>query len=194
MQRAQRVRLHDDISVLSNDDEVTVFGYYGSCTGSAGCVGGSDTDTLEFAQTNYVADECDNIYGQHVSGPHDLCIKDDLWADGLQSVCMGDSGSPALVDDRQIGLNSWGPGDCNPIYPTVLTSVPHYFAWISETCPQCVGKWRKRVARLVVLHMHIQARMATARARASRPKQPEFRGAAGQRGQHVQVPDRLAQG
>jgi len=140
---AQRVRLHPDIDVLANDDEVEVFGYYGSCgvSGTAGCVGGSDTDTLEFATTNYmIADECNNIYGEHVSGPHDLCVKDDIWKDGLQGVCMGDSGSPALVDGLQIGLNSWGPGDCDPIYPTVLTSIPHYYGWINETCPQCIGE------------------------------------------------------
>lgn len=49
------------------------------------------------------------------------------------------SGSPAVIDGKQIGLNSWGPGDCDPQYPTVLTSVPYYYDWIAEQCPECVG-------------------------------------------------------
>lgn len=87
-----------------------------------------------------VSTECDNIYGELVTGPHDFCVKDDFREDGLQSVCMGDSGSPALIDGKQIGLNSWGPGDCDPRYPTVLTSVPFYHDWIAEQCPQCVDE------------------------------------------------------
>jgi len=137
---AQRVQLHNDMSFLVNDDNVTVYGYLGTCEGSYGCTGGSDTDTLEFARTNFMAaDECDNVWGRYVTGPHDFCVKDDTWRNGLQGVCRGDSGSPALVDGKQIGLNSWGPASCDARHPSVLTAVPYYFAWISEQCPQCVG-------------------------------------------------------
>jgi len=130
---AQRVQLHNDMSFLVNDDNVTVYGYLGTCEGSYGCTGGSDTDTLEFARTNFMAaDECDNVWGRYVTGPHDFCVKDDTWRNGLQGVCRGDSGSPALVDGKQIGLNSWGPASCDARHPSVLTAVPYYFAWISE--------------------------------------------------------------
>jgi len=139
---ATAIELHHDIGFMENDAEITVFGYYGSCGSDAGCVGGSDVDSLEYALTNYmVSTECDDVYGQHVTGPHDFCVKDDFRGDGgLQSVCMGDSGSPALIDGKQIGLNSWGPGDCDPQYPTVLTSVPYYVDWIAEQCPECVAE------------------------------------------------------
>jgi len=139
---ATSIGLHHDIGFMDNDAAITVFGYYGSCGSDAGCVGGSDVDSLEYALTNYMAStECDDIYGLHVMGPHDFCVKDDFRGDGgLQSVCMGDSGSPAVIAGKQIGLNSWGPGDCDPQYPTVLTSVPFYIDWIAEQCPQCVGE------------------------------------------------------
>lgn len=93
-QGATSISLHKDLNVLSNDDAISVYGYYGSCEGStAGCVGGSDTDTLETAAINYMpSNECDDIYGRHVTGPHDFCVKDDVRSDGLQGVCMGDSG------------------------------------------------------------------------------------------------------
>ena len=54
------------------------------------------------------------------------------------STC-GITGSPAVFEGKQIGLNSWGPGDCDPRYPTVLTSVPFYYEWIAEQCPECVA-------------------------------------------------------
>ena len=93
MKGASSISLHNDLGILSNDDPITVYGYYGSCEGSRDCVGGSDVDTLEMADINYMpSNECDDIYGEHVTGPHDFCVKDDFRGDGLQSVCMGDSG------------------------------------------------------------------------------------------------------
>lgn len=89
---ATSISLYKELD-LQNDAEITVFGYYGSCLGNPDCVGGSDVDSLEYALTNYmVSSECDNVFGRHVSGPHDFCIKDDFRGDGLQSACMGDSG------------------------------------------------------------------------------------------------------
>ena len=43
-----------------------------------------------------------------------------------------------MIDGKQIGLNSWGPGDCDPRFPTVLTSVPFYHDWIADQCPECI--------------------------------------------------------
>eukprot|EP01083_Nonionella_stella_P239159 837370_1 len=42
-----------------------------------------------------------------------------------------------FYQSRQIGLNSWGSGACDPNLPTVLTSVPYYYEWICNQCPQC---------------------------------------------------------
>ena len=73
----------------------------------------------------------------HVAGPHDFCVKDDGAV--ATSACGGDSGSPLVFKSRQIGLVSWGHSFCNPDFPSVATSVPYYYKWIFETCPECVG-------------------------------------------------------
>ena len=50
------------------------------------------------------------------------------------------TGSPALTEDGElIGISSWGLGDCDPMEPTLLTSIPFYYDWIKEQCPECGG-------------------------------------------------------
>lgn len=118
---AEAVELHSNISSLHNDDEVTVYGYYGSCSGTAGCAGGSDTDTLEFATTNYmVADECDNVYGQHVSGGHDFCVKDDISA-----ATPWKKGISANIDKRSCGRGNNTQFTNAPFVGRVRTNIPN---------------------------------------------------------------------
>eukprot|EP01084_Bolivina_argentea_P142043 249560_1 len=60
---ASQVTLHSNINILQNNAEITIFGYWGLCERS--CVGGSDTDSLEYAITNYmITTECDDIWGE----------------------------------------------------------------------------------------------------------------------------------
>ena len=121
---ATSISLHHDIKPLSNDDTVTVYGYYGSCEGSPDCAGGSDTDSLEYALTNYmVSTECDDVWGRHVSGPHDFCVKDDFRGDGLQSVM--DRGSSDWVYCTAHCLI------CHLLSITLSTLyTPHYIYWL----------------------------------------------------------------
>jgi len=134
---AASVPLAEGIESLMNDANLTVFGYYG------GSADGDDMESLEWALTNFILPtECDADYDNHdVSGPQDLCITDDFPANGgLDTVCMGDSGSPVLTEDGYlIGISSWGLGDCDPAEPTLLTSIPFYYDWIAEECHECVG-------------------------------------------------------
>jgi len=134
---AASVPLAEGIEYLTNDANITVFGYYG------GSAEGADMESLEWALTNYILPtECDADYDDHeVSGPQDICITDDFPENGgLDTVCMADSGSPALTEDGElIGISSWGLGDCDPMEPTLLTSIPFYYDWIKEQCPECGG-------------------------------------------------------
>ena len=134
---AASVQLAEGIESVMNDANLTVFGYYG------GSADGDDMESLEWALTNFILPtECDADYDNHdVSGPQDLCITDDFPANGgLDTVCMGDSGSPVLTEDGYlIGISSWGLGDCDPSEPTLLTSIPFYYDWIAEECHECVG-------------------------------------------------------
>jgi len=133
---ATSIDLHADISELNDNDNIQVFGYYGSCEHLAGCVGGSDTDTLEYALLTYMPTaECVQEIDWRVDRPEDLCVIDDFPEE--QSTCFGDSGSPALFQDKQVGINSWGasqPGSsCDPALPQVMASVPFYKTWVEET-------------------------------------------------------------
>jgi len=129
---AQPIELHHDMNVLNDNDEVTVFGYYGRCKDYPDCAGGSDIDSLEYATVNYmISQRCRRYWGRLVVGDEDFCLMDT--PPGEQTTCGGDSGSPAVFEGMQLGLVSWGPGSCRPDYPTVMTSLPHYWEWVQST-------------------------------------------------------------
>lgn len=47
--------------------------------------------------------------------------------------CRGDSGGALVLDNRQVGIVSWGVGCADPVFPTVYTSVPALREWIEST-------------------------------------------------------------
>jgi len=130
---ATTIALHNDISALNDNDDIQVFGYYGSCQSNPDCVGGSDLDTLEYAIVNYLPTaQCVQEIDSRVNRPEDFCVIDDF--PEKQSVCGGDSGSPSLFQDKQIGIVSWNPNEeCNPAEPHVMVSVPFYKTWVEQT-------------------------------------------------------------
>jgi len=47
--------------------------------------------------------------------------------------CHGDSGGPLMLDNKIIGIVSWGDNNCtDPKKPTVFTNVQKYAGWIQE--------------------------------------------------------------
>eukprot|EP01084_Bolivina_argentea_P299048 515460_1 len=137
---SESILLHSDISVVEDNDEIIVSGYYGSCGSTVGCNGGSDLDTLEYQTTHFMTShECYDIYGSYVTNDHDFCVRDEEQSDGLTSTCGGDSGSPFVFNNKQLGIVSWQQSYCDPMYPSVATSIPYYYEWIKEECLECSG-------------------------------------------------------
>ena len=51
---------------------------------------------------------------------------------GGKDNCQGDSGGPLVVDNRQVGIVSWGYGCAEAFYPGVYTEVAYYRDWIDQ--------------------------------------------------------------
>ncbi|XP_013110294.2 trypsin alpha [Stomoxys calcitrans] len=50
-----------------------------------------------------------------------------------QGVCNGDSGGPAVYEDKLVGVTSWVLGDCGAVYgPDVYSSVVYHRDWITR--------------------------------------------------------------
>lgn len=52
--------------------------------------------------------------------------------DAGESICDGDSGSPLVTGNTQIGIVSYGSGSCNGSYPSGFTRVSRYLDWLEE--------------------------------------------------------------
>eukprot|EP01084_Bolivina_argentea_P079506 144220_1 len=129
------VVIESDPMIAENNGKVKITGYLGDAGDDAR--GGSDTTKLEYGWTNIMPrDECKAFsldYAMIISD-NDICTRDDLGKDGMVMACQGDSGSPLLYQGKQIGLVSWGRGNCDPSYPDVATYIPSYYQWIIEKC------------------------------------------------------------
>ncbi|XP_046388492.1 chymotrypsin-2-like [Ischnura elegans] len=51
---------------------------------------------------------------------------------GDKDACNGDSGGPLFVNNKQIGIVSWGRPCAVEGYPTVFTEVPKFIDWIKK--------------------------------------------------------------
>ncbi|XP_075168795.1 trypsin-like [Haematobia irritans] len=50
-----------------------------------------------------------------------------------QGTCQGDSGGPLVVDDKLVGVVSWGAGCAAPGYPGVYADIASVRGWIEKT-------------------------------------------------------------
>eukprot|EP01083_Nonionella_stella_P197159 725032_1 len=132
--------IESDPMIAENNGKVKLTGYWGEYYGGRG---GSDTNNLQIGYTNIMTrKECQNYFNDY-SGDYtgdmfitdaEFCVKDDVGTDGMVMSCKGDSGSPVLYQGKQIGIVSWGLGECDPSYPDVFTYVPSYYQWITTEC------------------------------------------------------------
>ncbi|XP_046387320.1 trypsin-7-like [Ischnura elegans] len=51
---------------------------------------------------------------------------------GDKDACNGDAGGPLFLDEKQVGIISWGKPCAQSGYPTVFTEVSHYTEWIKH--------------------------------------------------------------
>ncbi|XP_063365791.1 serine protease 1-like [Cydia amplana] len=73
-------------------------------------------------------EECETTYGPAVTNST-LCVA----TTGGRSTCNGDSGGPLVLDNKLIGVTSFGhAGDCTRSNPTGFTRVTCYAAWIND--------------------------------------------------------------
>eukprot|EP01084_Bolivina_argentea_P297219 512029_1 len=134
---AVAIELESDINNIPNNARLTAVGYGGSCTNPNICIAPSDLDTLEYAFTNFVTkEEClAQAPGGTTPGAYIICVKDMFMSDGYTTVCSGDSGSPLIYNNKQIGIVQSTIGTqqgsiCDPAKPQIFASIPAYYDWI----------------------------------------------------------------
>lgn len=86
---------------------------------------------LQSATVNLSADWMCTSLPQGISGPNELCVGS--YFEG-KSACFGDSGGPAIVGDRVVGVTSrtthvWLYGNCQ-IAPAIYTDLAVHRGWI----------------------------------------------------------------
>ncbi|XP_057328312.1 trypsin-1-like [Microplitis mediator] len=75
-------------------------------------------------------DKCSELYNEFGGIPQgQLCAG---YLEGGKNVCVGDGGSPLVVNGRVAGLVSWGKGCAQPNYPGTYTSIAAYRSWVDE--------------------------------------------------------------
>lgn len=74
--------------------------------------------------------ECKNMYADiYDVSENMLCAGH--WAGGRDS-CSGDSGGPFVINNKLVGIVSWGEECGVPQYPGVYTHVSRYVKWINK--------------------------------------------------------------
>lgn len=74
-------------------------------------------------------EECNTLYGGSIT-PNMICAG---YVSGGKDSCQGDSGGPLIVNDKLVGIVSWGIGCAQENYPGVYTKVQKYGDWINNS-------------------------------------------------------------
>ncbi|MFI0466792.1 MULTISPECIES: S1 family peptidase [Saccharopolyspora] len=99
------------------DSQATILGW-GNTT-----EGGQQADNLQKATVPVVSDEtCSGAYGEYNK---DAMVCAGVPEGGVDT-CQGDSGGPMVVDNKLIGVTSWGEGCARPGKPGVYARVGAY--------------------------------------------------------------------
>ena len=114
-----RLAQPQDAGLYEPGQEATVLGW-GSTS-----EGGTPSRTLRQASPPITTDQqCSDAYNGQYDPEAMVCAG--LPEGGVDS-CQGDSGGPLVVDDRLIGIVSWGNGCARPGQPGVYTRVASYY-------------------------------------------------------------------
>ena len=78
--------------------------------------------------------QCNNAYSGSLTN-NMLCAG---YFTSTRDSCQGDSGGPLMVENRLLGIVSWGAGCAQDGYPGVYTKVQNYANWIKTYVPDTV--------------------------------------------------------
>ena len=120
----------------ANNSRVQMIGWGVTCPQSLPGIWycGQPPVQMQSATVNLSADWMCSSLPQGISGPNELCVGS--YFEG-KSACFGDSGGPALVGDRVVGLTSRTThvflyGNCH-VAPAIYTDVAVHRGWIKST-------------------------------------------------------------
>ncbi|KAL7735799.1 hypothetical protein ACLKA6_017805 [Drosophila palustris] len=122
---------HYKIDTIELAEELPAVGTVATVSGwGATTEGGLSSAQLQQVQVSLVDNaECQAAYHWRPITQGMLCA---AVPGGGKDACQGDSGGPLVVNNRLLGIVSWGEGCAREDYPGVYASVPHFQAWIAE--------------------------------------------------------------
>ncbi|MGW2720494.1 trypsin-like serine protease [Streptomyces sp. NPDC001492] len=98
------------------------------------------SDTLKSVSLTIHADStCSGVYGSEYIAGHMICAGTQSGSDtGTKAACNGDSGGPLIVNNRIVGVVSWGVADCvekgyYSVFSKVSTYIGAAYANVADT-------------------------------------------------------------
>ncbi|KAJ8954191.1 hypothetical protein NQ318_005786 [Aromia moschata] len=141
--------LQNDIGLIGLPENVTLNEYIGTVNLARGSetyaneigiilgwglteTGGVSSTLRHVNVTVQTNQECSNYYGSTIIDTH-ICTS----GSGIVGSCGGDSGGPLIVDGVQVGIVSFGTGDCTLGYPSVFARINSYSDWLAQYVSDC---------------------------------------------------------
>ncbi|EAT39435.1 AAEL008780-PA [Aedes aegypti] len=110
---------------LKNGDEVTISGFGREGTELPA------SEQLKYNSMFVQQDEvCEFLMAQ--TGPGLICLNNDAH----NGACMGDSGGPAVFEDKLVGVANFVLNECGTVYPDGYAKVSFYREWIDGVMKQ----------------------------------------------------------
>ena len=89
-------------------------------------------DHLQFVEINvFTRSQCETYWPGSINDGH-ICIGEI----GSAASCNGDSGGPLVVENRLVGITSWGILYCYTTHPAVYSRVAYFRQWIDQVIAQ----------------------------------------------------------
>ncbi|MFE7859411.1 trypsin-like serine protease [Streptomyces sp. NPDC057403] len=130
-----RMTTSGDTASYAGGTPATVYGW-----GRTSSTSQDISDTLKSATLTIHADStCSNVYGSDYVAGHMICAGVQSGGDtGTKAACNGDSGGPLVVNNRIVGVVSWGVTDCvakgyYSVFSKVSTYIGAAYANVDDT-------------------------------------------------------------
>ncbi|MFD8301340.1 trypsin-like serine protease [Streptomyces sp. NPDC059690] len=130
-----RMTTSGDTASYAGGTSATVYGW-----GRTSSTSQDISDTLKSAALTIHADTtCSNVYGSEYIAGHMVCAGVQSGSDtGTKAACNGDSGGPLVVNNRIVGVVSWGVTDCvakgyYSVFSKVSTYIGAAYANVDDT-------------------------------------------------------------